>query len=152
MADDVTFIERDEMDGHNPAIVITRGGRALTWDEVTRLVQILNSPEVSAAILAAWRDNTPKPQPTPEPIMIVKAKFHCEQVTRTEWGAEVPKFRAVYTGTPEDNSYSQATPSASMELTVTNPAVHGFFVPGKEYYLQITQVDAAEQATGSGQE
>ena len=55
---DMTFIERDEMDGHNPAIVITRGGRALTWDEVTRLVQILNSPSVSATIVKAWREST----------------------------------------------------------------------------------------------
>lgn len=59
MADDVIFTERDEMDGHNPAIVITRGDRPLTWDEVTRLVQVLNSPPVSAAIMAAWHDTKP---------------------------------------------------------------------------------------------
>lgn len=58
MADDVTFVERDEMDGQNPAIIVTRNGKHLSWPEVTRLVQVLNLPEVSAAILKAWEERS----------------------------------------------------------------------------------------------
>lgn len=60
MADDVAFVERDEMDGRSPAIVITIGDRALNWEEVSHLVRVLNSPPVSAVIMAAWRDTKPK--------------------------------------------------------------------------------------------
>lgn len=79
----------------------------------------------------------------------LRAKFHCEQTTKTEYGQEVAKFRAVYTGTPEDNTYSAATPNASLEMTVSNPAAFGFFHPGKQYYLDITSADVPAELPDS---
>lgn len=40
----------------------------------------------------------------------------------------------------EDNSFASATPSGKMELSVDNKEVHGFFKPGKSYYVDITEV------------
>lgn len=40
----------------------------------------------------------------------------------------------------EDNSFASATPSGKMELSIDNKAVHGFFKPGKSYYVDITEV------------
>ena len=49
--------------------------------------------------------------------------------------AERVRFQAVTSGdkTSPNFSYSQATPQASAELLITNPAAHGFFRPGWTY-------------------
>ena len=38
----------------------------------------------------------------------------------------------------EDRAFSKSTPSATMKAMITNPAVKGFFQPGKTYYVDIT--------------
>jgi len=40
----------------------------------------------------------------------------------------------------EDNSFASATPSGKMELSIDNKEVHGFFQPGKSYYIDIIEV------------
>lgn len=47
----------------------------------------------------------------------------------------------------EDNSFARATPSGKMELSIDNKEVHGFFKPGKSYYVDITEVP--EPAAGN---
>lgn len=44
----------------------------------------------------------------------------------------------------EDNSFAQATPGGKLELSVDNPAVKGFFKPGRKYYIDI--VECPEEA------
>lgn len=44
----------------------------------------------------------------------------------------------VYGNGEENKSYSDATPSGSISLTITNKAAWGFFVEGKEYYVNFT--------------
>jgi len=68
-------------------------------------------------------------------------------VTRTEQGEEI-KMSAV-TGKPgvgdepsEDNTYSKYTPSASLTINVTNPALFGKINPGERYYLDFTKAEA----------
>ena len=39
----------------------------------------------------------------------------------------------------ENSSFAKATPSGELIFQVDNPAVHGFFEPGKAYYLDITE-------------
>lgn len=39
----------------------------------------------------------------------------------------------------EDNSFSRSTPGGKLELTVDNPAVKGFFKPGRKYYIDIVE-------------
>lgn len=53
--------------------------------------------------------------------------------------AERPKMSPVTGGSPEDNSFSQATPSGSLELYISNPAALGFFKPGKKYHVTFTE-------------
>ena len=48
---------------------------------------------------------------------------------------------AVCGKTPEDNSFSQATPSASLTMQVNNPAVRGAFKPGQKFYVDFTPAD-----------
>ena len=77
--------------------------------------------------------------------MNVRGKFKVESVTHhaTAPGtayAEV-KMSAVYTGTPEDNTYSKATPSAQLSMYVTVPEVVDTFKPGMFFYADFTPVD-----------
>lgn len=76
--------------------------------------------------------------------MNVKAKFVVDSVTKHKWGGEATKLVPVYEGatqnTAEDKHFSEATPSGSIELTVTNKDVHGHFVPGEVHYITFEKV------------
>jgi hypothetical protein len=78
-------------------------------------------------------------------IQKVRAKMEAVMVippgARYYGNSEDVELLAVYGGSnnAEDNSYAQATPSGSMKLQVSNPAVQGFFKPGKKYYIDITE-------------
>ncbi len=41
----------------------------------------------------------------------------------------------------EDAAFSKATPWGSMKFGLDNPALDGFFVPGKAYYVDITPAE-----------
>jgi hypothetical protein len=55
-------------------------------------------------------------------------------------GYETSQLWAVYSSDPasENYSFSQATPSASFNITITNPNAFGFFVEGQEYIFSIS--------------
>jgi hypothetical protein len=83
--------------------------------------------------------------------MSVRAKFRCNTETLKKWGhteeqvTRSYEFMAVYDpAIPEDQRYAKATPSGSLTIQVDNPAVA--FEPGKQYYLDITPVDQADEA------
>lgn len=71
--------------------------------------------------------------------MIIKAKFTVESVTKHSWGDEAVRLQPVYEGATqnaeEDKHFSEATPSGSIELTISNKSVHGHFVPGEAHYV-----------------
>jgi hypothetical protein len=71
----------------------------------------------------------------------VRAKFVCEYVTNYE-GSKTAKLRAVY-GTAEENAdFTKYTPNGSIEVNITNDApADGFFIPGKNYYVDFTEVE-----------
>jgi hypothetical protein len=72
--------------------------------------------------------------------MMVRAKMEVTSVTK--WvGQDQVKLNCVYTGTPEDNSFAQATPAGDAQLTVSNPALLGFFQPGQKFYLDFTKAE-----------
>jgi hypothetical protein len=60
--------------------------------------------------------------------------------------SEAVKLQPVMGGatSAEDNSFSKTTPGGKLELTVDNPAVKGFFKPGRKYYVDI--VECPEEA------
>ena len=74
--------------------------------------------------------------------MKTRCKFRCESVEKFD-GFERVKFVAKYSNTPEDNTYSKYTPNGGLTFDVSNEAVFGFFVPGKAYFLDITEVPPA---------
>lgn len=81
--------------------------------------------------------------------MTTRCKFQVNEVARMGWNitrkdgeparnAERVKMSAVYgDGDSENQSFSEATPSGTLEFFVTNPNVVGTFEPGDYYYLDI---------------
>jgi len=80
--------------------------------------------------------------------MTVRARLICQSVDENNYGStdksipvekygELIRMSAVYsTDLQSPNySYSQATPYADLIMSITNPAVFGFFVPGRTYDL-----------------
>jgi hypothetical protein len=74
--------------------------------------------------------------------MKIRGKFTCESVT-PEHGNETVRLRAVYAGekNAEDNTFSEATPSAEVTMTISNKSAHGAFVPGKQYYADFSPAE-----------
>ena len=73
----------------------------------------------------------------------MRAKFKVDSVTTTEH-SEILEFSAVCgkfneAGDSEDNTYSKWTPTASLKMTVTNPALRGTIKPGEIFYLDFTK-------------
>ena len=67
----------------------------------------------------------------------MRAKFHVESVTHDGHGQAVKMF-AVHSGSPEDNQFSEATPSGRLEMYISNPAALDFLEPNKSYYLDFS--------------
>lgn len=73
----------------------------------------------------------------------VRAKFKVDEVTDYGYGAKRVKLSAVYSHdrNSEDNQFSQATPSGSIEMMVTNPNALEFIQPGKSYYVDFSEAE-----------
>lgn len=69
--------------------------------------------------------------------MTVQAKFKCESVLHTEGEQVQVALRAAYG--PGNESWSKLTPSGSMMMTITNPALINYFKPGRMYLLNIEE-------------
>jgi hypothetical protein len=77
----------------------------------------------------------------------VRAKFCVSNILKDQYGSMVVKLYAVYKGdesSPENESFSNSTPSGNVELTITNPAASVFFekLAGKYVYLDFTEATA----------
>ena len=73
----------------------------------------------------------------------------CDHVTANIYIDQV-KLIAVCGGkNEEDNTYARATPCATIELQIDNPAARGSFVPGKTYYVDFTRVKEAPATPAS---
>ena len=79
--------------------------------------------------------------------MNVALRLRVTHVDETET-VETVHARAVYSADPTDPNYSfsQATPSADLTMTITNPAAFGFFIGGRDYDFAVSPV-AAELVT-----
>lgn len=68
-----------------------------------------------------------------------RAKFTCNEVTTNSY-SERATLNAVYAdGKPEHNGFAQATPWGELVIQIDNPAAKGFFKPGKNYFLDISE-------------
>lgn len=66
-----------------------------------------------------------------------RAKVKVDSVTDDGY-ADTIKCSPVCGGTPEDNSYSKATPSGSIELRISNDQLRGQIKPGAVFYVDFT--------------
>lgn len=72
--------------------------------------------------------------------MSVRAKMRVVRRSEVDWATfvRVVVLQAVYGDGTENKSWSEATPSGQIELTITNPAAHEQFKLGKEYFVDFT--------------
>lgn len=70
--------------------------------------------------------------------MSFRAKMKVVEVTDNGWSDKV-KLSALYSNTPEDNSYAKATPTGDISLQIDNPALRGKIKPGQTYYVDFTE-------------
>lgn len=73
--------------------------------------------------------------------MSIRAKFRVHSVSQENAESQSVRLHPVYTGSDENKSFSKFTPSGELQMSITNPAAQGFFVNGREYYLDITPAD-----------
>jgi len=79
--------------------------------------------------------------------MSVVAKFKCVSVI-PEGESRTVSLQAVYSSDPSSENYtwSQYTPSGSLQMHITNPKAFDQFQVGQEYLLHFTPVAAAPVA------
>ena len=75
----------------------------------------------------------------------VRGKFTVTSIKRSSWNpkaAEV-ELQARYSNNPEDQTYSEATPSAHITMHITNEAAIDKLPLGKAFYVDFTAVPEA---------
>lgn len=80
-----------------------------------------------------------------------RCKFHCQEITQTEWGATRVKLTAAYPNdadgfkhSAEDHAFFSATPAGTIELTINNPFGAELFQPGKDFYVDFVEAPKLE--------
>lgn len=72
----------------------------------------------------------------------IRAKFQCQSVTNYGGSEEVRLTPVVGAdGNEENKSFSKYTPSGELKMLIDNLDTRGFFIPNKEYYLDITKAE-----------
>jgi hypothetical protein len=75
---------------------------------------------------------------------MVRGKFKLQEVRQFSWGGDGRElvFRAEYDpDLPEDQRYTEATPTGTIEMHVDNPAALQQFEIGKSYYVDFTAAE-----------
>lgn len=76
----------------------------------------------------------------------MRAKLQLSHVEK-HGTCEVLNFHAVAAksypadGSDEDNTYAKYSPSATLKITVANPALFGKFAPGDKFYVDFTKAE-----------
>lgn len=70
-----------------------------------------------------------------------RAKFNCFSVTTySGGGSKQVKLQAVTDdGDPENKAFWSATPSGTVDISISNPAAADVFEAGKSYYVDFTE-------------
>jgi len=73
--------------------------------------------------------------------MSVRAKFQVQEVTTYNYGGKKIVLRPQYDTTiPEDQRFCKATPTGEFSMTVDNPVAADQLIPGKFFYIDLTEV------------
>ena len=70
---------------------------------------------------------------------MVRAKFKVDEVSQTVSGGNVV-LSPVTSGSPENEQFFKWTPSGRLEMGTINPDAIKQFEPGKEFYIDFTEV------------
>jgi len=76
--------------------------------------------------------------------MNLKAKFVCNAVKYIKYcgkKSEVIEAMPVYSTSEENKTWSEATPSGSLSMTISNPSAFGALEPGQEFFIDITPIE-----------
>lgn len=78
---------------------------------------------------------------------MVTARFNCTQILDTG-GTKTVTLTPVYSANPNSPnfSWSKATPSGSLTLSITNPEAFKQFIVGRTYHMTLQVLEPAEQA------
>ncbi len=88
---------------------------------------------------------------------MVRAKFRCDEILQhsaytdsegVKHESRTVKMDAVSDDGGDNESWSEATPSGKLEMTINNPSAFDTFVINGEYYLDITPVEKAQGGKG----
>jgi hypothetical protein len=75
----------------------------------------------------------------------MRAKFQTQSVTDFGYGSKQVKLCAVYAiseeRNKEDNQFSKATPSGTIEMMISAEGALDFIKPGKKYYVDFTEAE-----------
>jgi hypothetical protein len=73
----------------------------------------------------------------------VRGKFKVTEITRSHHNPAAAKIKleAVYSNSPEDNSYSAATPNGTIQMYLNNPAAIDDLPLGKSFYVDFTPIE-----------
>lgn len=72
--------------------------------------------------------------------MLTRAKFTVQSKTETKDGYRV--LLTAVTGTSEENAtFFKYTPNGTIEMGLVQAETAGKFVPGKDYYIDFTEVE-----------
>lgn len=78
----------------------------------------------------------------------MRAKMKINRIEQYSATCETLHFNAVCAktypadGGDEDNTFAKFTPSATLTIQITNPALVGQFKPGETYYIDFTEAPA----------
>lgn len=81
--------------------------------------------------------------------MSTRAKFRCNAIEDYGFNKKV-KLSVVYEGSlgsdEENKRFTKATPSGEIWMVIDNPEASVQFAPGKEYFVEFTEVAAKAPA------
>lgn len=92
------------------------------------------------ALVRIGTHTNPAERPKLEVTPMIRAKFQVCGVEQ-QGGNEVVSLTAATEGA-ENKSWSDATPSGHMVISISNPAAQGQLIAGQAYYLDFTPVEA----------
>jgi len=72
---------------------------------------------------------------------VTRCKFKCDFVQHNAGGSKNAPLSPVYGDSPENKSFWKYTPTGKLEINHSNPSVE--FVPGAEYYIDVSLATAA---------
>lgn len=89
--------------------------------------------------------------------MAVAAMFECKSVLqRSSWAEDAiyleVELEPVVDLSDRNKEWSKYTPAGKLQMTITNPDVEGYFVPGKEYKLVISQHQPQKARLSAGED